>query len=268
MPESLSALGMKINFNVLLAVLGIDKKLLKNILEKLENKEIIKQHRMFPSQEWVFTHQLLQKVIYNSNPKSAKTQIHSAIIKQLQKPEFKYTNNRHMIMSTHAQMAKDNLLNYIYSKWAAQDAYSQSLHQSCIEFSKASKNALTKIKRGKQYKKQEILADILEINSFFIIGKCYLANKRIDSLLKEKATLKTLGYYAQILSLKKLYLWIRGDLSGAIEISNKILGMRNRRNKYTSNIRENARLANLYMDLGQYKKNHCTCLKGNRNYKR
>ncbi len=256
-----SALGMKINFNILLAVLGIDRSLLKNILQKLEAQEIIKQHRFFPSQEWVFTHQLLQKVIYNSNPKSVKTQIHSTIIKQLQKPEFKLTNNKHMIMATHAKKAQNHLLHYIYSKWAAQAAHSQSLHQSCIKLSKNSKKALTKIKRGQRYKKQEILADLLEINSFFILGQYYLAKKKIDALAKKTSSLKTFGYYSQVLSLKELHLWIKGDLSGAIEISKKILALPNRRNKYTNNIRENARLANLHLDTEQYKESITHALK-------
>ncbi len=181
-----STLGLKINFDILLAILNIDKSLLKNTLQELEAKGIIKQDKTLPSPEWVFTHELLQKVIYNSNPNSIKQKIHTEVINQLKKPEFKHMDDRHMIMATHAKMADNLLLHYIYSKWAAKKAYSQSQHQSCIKLSKNSGKILKKLKFKRISKKHSFELKTLEINSLFILGKYYLAHRKINTLLDKK----------------------------------------------------------------------------------
>ncbi|MFH1158619.1 MAG: adenylate/guanylate cyclase domain-containing protein [Pseudomonadota bacterium] len=247
-------LGMNIDFDILQAVCGAPRKEILALLLKLEQADIIRRNRLFPNPEWVFTHELLQKVIYDSIPRLMRASWHKAVVGQLKKTKFRTLDNRHMIMAVHAGRGGDNLAQYIYSKWAAREASILSLHGSSIAFSKSSRKLLGGLRGISGRGRHEIRARLLEINSLFILGKYSVVRQHVEYMLGKKDVLVRLGYLERVLSFKELYLWIKGDLTGAAKISRKILSMKAGRIPNEIYVRENSRLANLYIDLGRYER--------------
>lgn len=248
-----SVLGMRISLDILHSVCGHDRRLLVSLLAHLEETEIIKKDRVFPHPEWVFMHELLQKVIYNSIPQSMRVVWHKAVIGELKKSRFRGVEGRHGIMAFHAAKAGDKLLAHIYSKWAARQESAASRHKSALELSRASRRALAGMPKLKCRERHEIRAFLFEINGLFITGKYGQASKHIEALLKKKGTLKKFGYLEPVLSFRELDLWIKGDLRGAARIARSILSLDITDNRREIHIRENSRLGNMYIDMGLYR---------------
>jgi len=248
-----AVLGMRVNLDVLQAVCGHERKLLLSLLERLEEADVLKKDRIFPVPEWVFTHELLQKVAYHSIPHSVRARWHRAVIQQLKKIRFANIDGRHFVMAVHADKSGDALLKYVYSKWAAREENARSRHQSSIDLSVASRQALAAVPGVKRREKHDIAARLFEISNLFIVGKHSRAARHVDELLKRKAALKKFGYLERALSFKELCLWIRGDLPGAAKIAKTILSLDVGDRRHEVHIRENSRLGNIHIDMGRYK---------------
>lgn len=243
--------GMRIPLDLLEAVSGQDRKELLASLARLEAENIVKKDRLFPHPEWVFTHELLQKVIYRSIPRLARMEWHAHVIKHLKKPAFKNIDDRYLLMAVHADRAENPVLQYVYSKWAARKERAESRHKSSLDLSAAARRALTRIPNLKNITRHDIKSRLFEISGLFITGKYFHVQRHIEELLKKKPALKKAGYLEQVLSFKELYFWVKGDLQGAARIARAILSLGQDKEVY---VRENSRLGNLYIDMGEYEK--------------
>lgn len=249
-----SIFGMHISFDLIRAVSGLSKEAIFKDILALERADVLRSSKRFPTPEWVFTHELLQKVIYSSIPRSARISWHHDVIKQLKKNQFNNLSDRHIVMASHAERSENALLRYIYSKWAAQKSMRLSLHRSAVRFSEDARRAILDIRNCRSCKRHELKMRLLEINSLFILGKFSAVNAHIEYLLKQKYILARFECLEPVLSFKELYLWVKGDLTGAVALSSKILSMNEEDHREEVYIRENARSANLYIDMGSHEK--------------
>ncbi|MBI3440392.1 MAG: AAA family ATPase [Proteobacteria bacterium] len=248
-----AVLGMRVNLDILQPLCRHERKMLISLMEQLEDADILRLDRLLPVPEWVFTHELLQRVIYQSIPKSARVVWHRAVITTLKRSNLKGIENRYLILAAHAERSGDKLLQYIYSKWAARCEKMSSRHKSCLELSCASRRALMSMPHVIARERHDIRARLFEIDSLFITGRYALAQKQLGELLSKKHVLKKLGYFERALSFQELYLWVKGDLCGAAKIAKKILLLAIKNGRREVYIRENSRLGNIYLDLGRYK---------------
>lgn len=247
-----SVLGMRVSLDVLQEVSGAGRRIVVDALETLEKTGILCRVRTLPTAEWVFTHELLQKVIYASISRSDRIVWHHKVVARLKYK--KEISDRHLVMAFHAEKSEDPLLTYIYSKWAAAIEAGLSRHKSSIVLSQLSRQAMRKIPKVSRPFRHEAEARFREISSLFITGQYSRVRVHIERLIAKKSELLRWGGYDKVLSFNELYLWIKGDFIRAAKIAETILSLSGLEDGYEVGVRENTRLSSICMDLGWYKK--------------
>jgi class 3 adenylate cyclase/predicted ATPase len=246
-----SVQGLRIDLDILVETGQQGRKEIIEALATLERLGIASIHIGFPETYWTFSHELMQKVIYSSIPKSTRVSLHNKIIATLKNLSSNKKNNIYQLMSYHAGFTGNSTLMYLCAKRAAQEANRLAMHRAALDYIN---EALTTISRlnGSFHRDKHIQnLQFMSLESLFVLGNFSKAKKTIDRLLKNKDLLSSAGLLKQTLSFQGVYFWIKGDLLRAKRISEEILAF-NLSQDIETCIRENARLAHIHFDLGHY----------------
>lgn len=246
-----SILGMKVSFSILLALCRAERVGVLRSLSVLEKKGILLKHPTFLGVEWIFVHELLQKVIYDSIEYNQKIEWHAQAVRQLQKPIFKNISHRYQTLSFHVQKTKDEKLKFVYAKWAALESFSSCAYEESLKHISYSLNALENCFPA-SISKHRVRILLLKIRVLMILGRYAESKQEIDFLLNSSDALSGIGYLTEALSLYELYLWIKGDLKQAASVGEKIVTIFSRQGNANRYIGEIARLASIYLDMGEY----------------
>ncbi|MDI1229129.1 MAG: adenylate/guanylate cyclase domain-containing protein [bacterium] len=201
----------------------------------------------------VFAHELLQKVIYNSLPRSSRLQLHLAALRYLMFEGRDSSADARRLMAYHADCADDPVRQYIFSKWAAREAAKLSHHADALEFLAAAKRALGRIK-GLRAERHLLRIHVMEIESLFILGRYPLVKNRLQHVLARKALFPGQGMLKGAMSFHGLYLWINGEIRDAERTYAAILKTSPHESDSDTFMRESARLSHICIDLGDYDK--------------
>jgi class 3 adenylate cyclase/tetratricopeptide (TPR) repeat protein len=247
--------GIEIDLDMLVSMTSLARKEVIECLRNLESADVIVRSRYFPIPVWTFTHELLQKAIYASLPKTSRIKMHLDVVNKLRfSKRTRNRNNVHQLMSFHAGFTDNIALKYICAKLAARETNKLSMHIASIGYLNEAKNLLFKIKgdihRDRHLGKLQFQA----LESLFITSQYAEAKKTLDSLLQRKGFLKELGLLKKTLSFQGLYFWIKGNIPQAEKITLGILKLDDPASDRGAYFRENTRLTHIYLDLGQYQK--------------
>lgn len=240
--------GLNIDPDMLAALAGISQERARDGLGKLRAAGILSAE----GDAYSFSHELLQRVIYNSVTKSTRMMLHRAAIRHL-RGALGAPGVRRM-MAYHAEQAQDPVLQYIYAKDAAREAKALSRHTEAVVFLKSAASALAQIKRRGRSERHLVRLKFHEIESLFITGHYALVKKRLDYVLAHKGSFPGRGMLKEALSYQGLYFWIMGEIPKAEKTYLAILKASRQDDDRETFIRESARLSHVCIDLGEYQR--------------
>jgi class 3 adenylate cyclase/predicted ATPase len=243
--------GMTISPEMLGALAGIEAERALNALQKLEGAGILSQGVSQDTAVYTFSHELLQRVVYNSITKSNRLVLHRRALNYLRGTARAPGSRR--LMAYHAERTKDPVLQYIHSKRAAQAAKKMSRHTEALEFLKSAERALKRLGHKKAIEPHFARLRFEAIESLFITGRYALVKKALDYALARNKLLRRPAMLLETLSYRGLYYWIRGEIPKAEKAYLAILKASRSNADRETLLRESARLAHVCIDLGKYR---------------
>lgn len=244
--------GMRVDVRMLAALSGISRDNAQQAIGKLHAEGILSTGENAGDIP-VFAHELLQKVIYNSLPRSSRLELHLAALRYLLIEGHDSRADARRLMAYHAECADDPVRQYIFSKWAAREAGKLSQHADALEFLAAAKRALGRIK-GLRAERHLLRIHVMEIESLFILGRYPLVKNRLQHVLARKVLFPGQGMLKGAMSFHGLYLWINGEIRDAERTYAAILRTSPHEGNRETFMRESARLSHICIDLGDYDK--------------
>lgn len=244
--------GMRVDARMLAGLSGVSLAKAQRAIDRLHTEGILSAGT-HSGDVPVFAHELLQKVIYNSLPRSSRLQLHLAALRYLIFEGGESPADARRLMAYHADCADDPVRQYIFSKWAAREAGKLSQHADALEFLAAAKRALSRI-RGLRAERHLLRIHVMEIESLFILGRYPLVKNRLQHVLARKALFPGQGMLKGAMSFHGLYLWINGEIRDAERTYAAILKTSPHEADKETFMRESARLSHICIDLGAYEK--------------
>ncbi|HYD18366.1 MAG TPA: adenylate/guanylate cyclase domain-containing protein [Patescibacteria group bacterium] len=246
-----SVQGMKVDAHMLARLAGTTQDAAQRAINDLVAEGILRTDAD-PNDSPVFVHELLQKVIYNSLPRSGRLQLHLAALRYLRLSGRGSRLDARRLMAYHADCAEDPVRQYIFSKWAGREAARLSQHADALDFFTAAKRAVGRLK-GFRAERHLLKIHVMEIESLFILGRYPLVKNRLQHVLARKALFPGQGMLRGAMSFNGLYLWINGEIREAERTYAAILKTSPQSDQETY-MRESARLSHICIDLGEYEK--------------
>lgn len=246
-----SVQGMKIDVDMLAALGGVTAGTAAAALQRLEAEGILRTESRGAAP--VFTHELLQKVIYNSLSRSARSQLHDVALRYLRRSRTMRRADARRMMAFHADCSDNPAHQYIFSKWAAHDAARLSQHTDALEFLARAKKSLARIK-GARTERHLLKIHVAEIESLFITARYPLVKNRLQHVLARKALFPGTAMLRGAMSFQGLYLWINSEIRDAERTYAALLGPASAKIDDDAFMRESARLSHICIDLGEFEK--------------
>lgn len=249
--KAASIQGIRIDVEALFAVMGLSKEKITENIDVLLSEKILKLNKNSLNEEYEFSHELIQRVIYDSIPVKIKTSLHEKLVQHLRFSKRAHYECVARLMSYHANQADNMVLAYICAKKAARETNRLSQHKAAREYLENAKDALDRIKGSFKKERHIMRLRMEEMDSLFIMGDYEAVKTSLDYLLKKKSSL-SLNMLKQVLSFQGLFFWVNGKIPKAKKVYESILTADPKAFSEETLLREGMRLANICIDLSQY----------------
>jgi class 3 adenylate cyclase/tetratricopeptide (TPR) repeat protein len=252
--QTAAVIGMEVPLPLLQAIAELPEDAMQRGLAHLQAAEFLYETRLFPEQEYTFTHALTHEVAYGGLLQERRRVLHARIVEALEKMAGDRVAEQVERLAHHALRGEAWAKALAYCRQAGEKVMARSAYREAVGYFEQALSALTHLPETRDTRAQAIdlrLALRTALRPFGEFGRILVCLREAETLAEALDDTHRLGQTAVFLSN---HFYLIGAYDDAIAASQRSLTLATTNNDVVQQALANLRLGSIYMVQGDYRR--------------